>query len=951
MTVPTNIEELAHDVRNAIYGSQVREAIASSMEATADVADWARQVAQDIVDGNFDEAALATEIESKLTQLEQDYAPTLTSLETEITDARGSFTDLASRLLSISNNITNLSDQVDGKIGDLTNLSTQEKSSIVGAINENVSSLEFFEQIKADKSYVDSKTQAVNISYKESYATLSDLQNAYPSGDAFNHAVLSDGTIYTWVNSSWTNTQIQANGTGIADNSITSRKIVDEEIIERKLFKGNFIPDMNVFSGSGGGQGVLIVPNYIIKNSGFVDIVVNISSESEGYIYLLEKQSGLNTFTVKDRVNQSFATGVSNIQTGLIAEGNGNEYIAVADADFKIRSTNETGNYFINANIADYDLTEYNAGLDSGTNQVALFVDDKPAVGRESLQEGSVDRDIINEDINGVLRAFESNLSDVTLYTPVSISDFSSYTSETTGSFRRLWISGGYTIDKTGVINAKIKATKKATNTAVLLEKVDETNFNVIDRKDVDLEIGINQLDSLFLIEEEGNYLLGFVDEFGSLSYKSPAIGFVMYQFDGFSEQTTQLTASPLTGSFQLALDIEVVGGVINQKIEYLSDEIKKNDSSEVDLKQTLNPVYSTIFDSVETDWQYVNATPTQNVGLSISGEGKAYFDKYMTFDVYYQKGVVEVVDTSSVFGLLSNWSTSGAVFLIDGVSGTANIYSSYDGTSIPAEIRSSENLDFQLVSGNRYQLEMYKDGWTHEFTITDINSGLSTTVFYDSFLAGFSNTAGQGWGGTGVISFSGSVIFKNHVLSVSNFPETKALVMGDSITEGMLMGTGVPNEARWSYKVRNNIYKGNAIISGRSGGTSADLKQRLDVINSLDINYRIAIILIGTNNRTSTLYAEWESDIVNIYNSIKSQGAVPVICIPPLVVGGDNYIIQMRDFILEKGWNTVRFDLATSLNRDGITADSNLFFDGVHPNALGGQAMFEQAKLDLGLI
>ncbi|WP_079708628.1 SGNH/GDSL hydrolase family protein [Paraliobacillus ryukyuensis] len=142
MAVPTNIEELAHDVRNAIYGSQVREAIASSMEATADVADWARQVAQDIVDGKFDEGLLATEIESKLNQLEQDYAPTLTDLEIEITDARGSFADLAARLLSMSNNISNLSDQVDGKIGDLSTLSTEEKSTLVGALNENSFNLE-----------------------------------------------------------------------------------------------------------------------------------------------------------------------------------------------------------------------------------------------------------------------------------------------------------------------------------------------------------------------------------------------------------------------------------------------------------------------------------------------------------------------------------------------------------------------------------------------------------------------------------------------------------------------------------------------------------------------------------------------------------------------------------------------------------------------------------------
>lgn len=105
MAVPENIEQLVHEIRNAIYGRDVREAIASSIEATADVADWSRQVAQDIIDGNFDEGELATEIENKLNQLEQDYAPTLTSLENEIEDARGNESNLGDRLNSVSSQL------------------------------------------------------------------------------------------------------------------------------------------------------------------------------------------------------------------------------------------------------------------------------------------------------------------------------------------------------------------------------------------------------------------------------------------------------------------------------------------------------------------------------------------------------------------------------------------------------------------------------------------------------------------------------------------------------------------------------------------------------------------------------------------------------------------------------------------------------------------------------
>lgn len=98
MSIPSNIEELAHKVRTEIYGRDVREALATSMEATAEVAEWSRQVAQQIIDGEFDEAELSTEIERKLNELEQEYAPELTNIKNEVEDARGNESTLGNRL-------------------------------------------------------------------------------------------------------------------------------------------------------------------------------------------------------------------------------------------------------------------------------------------------------------------------------------------------------------------------------------------------------------------------------------------------------------------------------------------------------------------------------------------------------------------------------------------------------------------------------------------------------------------------------------------------------------------------------------------------------------------------------------------------------------------------------------------------------------------------------------
>lgn len=74
---------------------------------------------------------------------------------------------------------------------------------------------------KADRT----ELQQVSLSYKESYATLAALELAYPTGNVYNHAVLSDGFIYTWNGSVWVSTQIQANGTGIANGTVTPEKL------------------------------------------------------------------------------------------------------------------------------------------------------------------------------------------------------------------------------------------------------------------------------------------------------------------------------------------------------------------------------------------------------------------------------------------------------------------------------------------------------------------------------------------------------------------------------------------------------------------------------------------------------------------------------------------------------------------------------------------------------
>lgn len=93
----------------------------------------------------------------------------------------------------------------------------------------------------ADKA-TKAELQQVSLSFKESYDTLAALQTAYPSGDAYNHTVKADGMIYTYANSVWASTGILANGTGIADETVTSAKL-GPDVMKYPFWSQAKVPD------------------------------------------------------------------------------------------------------------------------------------------------------------------------------------------------------------------------------------------------------------------------------------------------------------------------------------------------------------------------------------------------------------------------------------------------------------------------------------------------------------------------------------------------------------------------------------------------------------------------------------------------------------------------------------------------------------------------------------
>ena len=175
-----------------------------------------------------------------------------------------------------------------------------------------------------------------------------------------------------------------------------------------------------------------------------------------------------------------------------------------------------------------------------------------------------------------------------------------------------------------------------------------------------------------------------------------------------------------------------------------------------------------------------------------------------------------------------------------------------------------------------------------------------------------------------------------------------KAIFIGDSISEGLAMGT-TDISKRWASLLRDNYFKGNALCCGMGWGTTKNVKQVLENIRSYCNYIKYYFIMIGTNQRSEETHVTWKTEIVEIYDTIRNLGGIPVIIVPPLgrVETANAILFKMRDFILEKGWDTIRMDIATSTG-DGITFDNSLSTDGTHFNVNGNQKMYERALIDL---
>lgn len=253
-------------------------------------------------------------------------------------------------------------------------------------------------------------------------------------------------------------------------------------------------------------------------------------------------------------------------------------------------------------------------------------------------------------------------------------------------------------------------------------------------------------------------------------------------------------------------------------------------------------------------------------------------------------------------------------------------------------ETRNIEGIDF--VIGHTYYLVLERKGLISIASIHDYNSGKYFEV----------KTYARFHGGISFLVQKGEVEIKNIEYKVALYNGGKAALWGDSLTEGNAMGT-MEYEYNYAALLRKNYFNGSAIICGNGTGGTGDMLKAIKDLHYYNTHLDFHFVMLGTNQTSSQAGIDiWKQQIVEIYNIILSLGAKPIIIVPPLRTDkvATVALLQMRDFILEKGWDTIRMDIAVSLNGEGQEIDPSLTTDGIHFNIQGNQKMYERALIDL---
>lgn len=178
MTIPKKIEELAHKIRTAIYGKDVREALASGIEAAGETAEDARKKSE--------------ETASRQDALEQQFDDLIANMSLE--DPSSAELVAARTNAKTGENWSTIGRRLD-----------DEHAKLVSQLAQKATKAELYQSIGSTKTYLDNQlSQLGDMTPKSAFPTLQDLENTYPNGAEGIYLVGEYWYYWNILSSKWT---------------------------------------------------------------------------------------------------------------------------------------------------------------------------------------------------------------------------------------------------------------------------------------------------------------------------------------------------------------------------------------------------------------------------------------------------------------------------------------------------------------------------------------------------------------------------------------------------------------------------------------------------------------------------------------------------------------------------------------------------------------------------
>jgi lysophospholipase L1-like esterase len=480
----------------------------------------------------------------------------------------------------------------------------------------------------------------------------------------------------------------------------------------------------------------------------------------------------------------------------------------------------------------------------------------------------------------------------------------------------------------------QVRMAAAATGFVYVYRHLDGFHYRVVAKYPVSLAGGLNTItDVAGKVLKRGDMVV----------YASTSGGNVRYSTTGGGVWRSILNGgNPAVGDVRKVSYWSSPLAVVAMQLEYetLADEPPAEPADNGMVNGPLH-ITSERFSSTPAQWQLGGAF---SISSGLRSQGTGAWDNVAVLDDYsslFRKRItmrVRINDDASIFGLCTQpitGTTNGSVAMVDCAAGKLRIYF-WDGTSTAGTLGPEVALP-PIVEGREYALSVIKDGLSAAVTFTDTET-LAAAAITDTWAGG----ARRHWHGRpGVMHLAGDVTTKWFDVHAGNPGYVRALILGDSNTEGTASNSTHPSWAAQLATDRNDI-----VVAARAGDSSTHLLARAST-DLLRFRPEFLVIMIGTNDSSQTT---WRANVAALIRMAQHVGAEPILSTLIPKDGGQGLITLMNADIRAGYFGTVRYidaARAVSDSNDGVTWNVAYKADGAHMNTAGQTKALEQALVD----